>query len=405
MKKILPIIAGVVLFAASCGGTVTATAGKKYTPTKETKQEEIKMGVTSVSTMPSVFRTAKIAGVDHAERFNRKMKMFADELAANLKGYEAKNTRVAVTTFVPVGKYETSEIFGRLSAQQMTIWLAAKGFKVEEIRKTPGILVKDKKGFFALSDRLENITDNLQIDLILVGTYAMVEGELLINSFFVRSGTREIVSTSTGVINVSNNTFLRPLVEPLSSSAVSDKRDFIAMREPLSEKESSSSKRMALKIEKLSRDIVNNLKKNVGKKVIISTYVDIDRFYSTNAFGRFVGEKLMEEMSLRGFAVIEIRAAKELMIQPNIGEMALSRDVNEMMGKYQADIMVLGTYKRAGDVVVVHTRLIVADNQEVISVASMELPVKEDDKFMQAMFQKKLDRVGFSRGIGGFPNE
>ncbi len=416
MRKLIPIFAALAFLIAS-SAIAAPPVGKRYVPTngngKQTAQTapEPLIGPTSISSHPVGVPPVSIAPAKNARQFYADMKKLASGLSANLKGFDPESSTVVVTSFVPVGNYEKTEPFGRLAADQMISALMASGFKVHELRKSPQLLMKDGKGIFSLSDHLANINEIVQTDLILAGTYAMVGGEILINAYLYNAAGSQVVSSSTVAMDTYDNDFIRPLLEPLmshekewSSSASKNARG-LAIREPVREKTDSSSKVLSLKLDKVSLEIVKNLKRKGLKKIIISTFVDVDRFYTTNTFGRFITESLMDGMSRKGFDVIEIRAAKELMVQPNIGEMALTRDIDEMMGKYQGQAMILGTYKRVGDTVFVHTRLIVSDNQEIVSVASMEMAVKEDDKFMQAMFDRQLDRTAFHGDSGGDGNE
>ncbi|MEE8483365.1 MAG: FlgO family outer membrane protein [Nitrospinota bacterium] len=411
MRKLIPLFAALAFFIAS-SAIAAPPVGKRYVPSKRKAQQAVQKppsGPTSLSSSPVGVPPVAVTPAENARQFEADMNRLASGLSVNLKGFDTESSTVVVTSFVPVGNYEKTEPFGRLMADQMTSALMASGFKVNELRKSPQLLMKDEKGIFSLSDRLANINESVQTDLILAGTYAMVGGEILVNAYLYDAAGRQVVSSSTVAMDIYDNDFIRPLLEPLMShekewsSSASKMARGLAIREPVREKTDSSSKVISLKLDKVSLEIARNLKRKGLNKIIVSTYVDVDRFYTTNTFGRFITERLMDGMSRNGFDVIEVRAAKELMVQPNIGEMALTRDVDEMLGKYHGQAMIIGTYKRAGDTVIVHTRLIVTDNQEVVSVASMEMTVKEDDKFMQAMFDRQLDRTSFhgdSRGDG-----
>ncbi len=177
----------------------------------------------------------------------------------------------------------------------------------------------------------------------------------------------------------------------------------IKLREPMMKEIDTPVKTLYLKIDRLARDITDNIKKDGGKnRLLISTFVDLDRLYRTNTFGRYVAEQLMESLSARGFTVIESRAAKELMVQTNIGEMALTRDTGEMMNKYQADAIILGTYKKLEDTVTVSARMVVAENQQVISVANMRIEMDKNDGFMKSMFKNDIDRISLQSDVEGF---
>ncbi len=344
----------------------------------------------------------------YAERFNKTMERMAAELSSKLTGYVPGKTKVVVTTFVPVGSYEKAEAFGRISAEQMMMRLAEKNFLVIEIRKTPKILVRDGNGFFALSERLRYINKNIDTDLVLTGTYALVRGELIINAMLIHAENARVLSSATATIDVTDDEFITPLIRPLvfglddRGGGIASKES-IFMREPIVEATDSSSKKLSLKIQKLSHDITRNIRKGGRyRSIIVSTFVDQDRLYRTNSFGRYLAERLMDELNRRGFAVIETRAAGKLLVQPNIGEMALSRDAGEMMNKYEADAIVLGTYKKLGNVLSVSTRMIVSDNQEVVSVASMQIGLDDNDVFLKSLLENSMDRVSMQSDVEGF---
>ena len=344
----------------------------------------------------------------YAERFNKTMDQLATDLSSRLTGYVPGRTKVVVSTFVSVGSYEKAEAFGRLATEQMMMRLAEKNFQVIEIRKTANILVRDDNGFFALSERLEHINKNIDTDLVLTGTYALVRGELIINAMLIHAENSRVLSSATITVDVTDDEFILPLIRPLvygldDRGGGSVSKESIFVREPIVEATDSSSKILSLKIKKLSHDITRNVKRGDRyRSIIVSTFVDQDKLYRANSFGRYLVEQLMGELNQRGFAVIETRAARELLVQRNIGEMALSRDAEEMMNKYEADAIVLGTYKKLGNVLLVNSRMIVSDNQEVVSVANMEIEVDEADVFLKALLGNSIDRVSMKSDVEGF---
>lgn len=409
MRNILPLIIALALVIPGTGYAEKVQVGKSFQGGSLKSATRQVSGLTSAATRPSRSRKKTGGNAFYSTRFHNNMRSLAAELTAKLRGFKPERTKVVVTTFVPVGSYEKAESFGRLCAQQMVSGLSEHNFRVQEIKKMPQILVQDKNGFFVLSNKLEKIGKNIRTDLVLAGTYAMVRREVLISAVLMDADSGDIVSTGTLTLDLTNDTFLTPLIAPLISVIDGSKnrrggtKNSLTIREPVREATDATSKKLALKIDKLSRDISRNVQAKSGANVlIVSTFVDMDRLSSTNTFGRYIAEELMIKMSQRGFKVIEIRTAKELMIQPNIGEMALSRNAEEMMNSYEADAMVVGSYKKLDDTVVVHARMIVAENQEIISFGSMEIKADSNDKFMQAMFQNSLNRVGMRQNMEGF---
>ncbi len=154
---------------------------------------------------------------------------------------------------------------------------------------------------------------------------------------------------------------------------------------------------LELKLERLSHDLARNAKGS-NPTMVVATFVDMDRLNRSGTFGRFVAENMMGRMAKLGFDVLEVRTAKRLMVQPNVGEHALTEEEDEMKNSYRADTVLLGTYKKTGDVVVVHARLVAHSTQKIISSAAMEMKVEKDDPFMQAMFDNAMDRVGDATG-------
>ncbi len=345
----------------------------------------------------------------YAKRFHSTMDSMARQLADKFTDGEPSGTMVVVSTFVPVGGYEISEAFGQLAAERMIAGLSGTGFKVYDMRKAKGILVGEKQGFYSLSNKVRNISNNIRTDLVLAGSYALVGGELMINAMLIRADNSQVVSSATQMLNISDDTFLEPLVSPLlaihlqSGKRASTGKGRLEIREALFERTDKSSKLLPLKVKRLARDMAANFEDDGSKKsVVITTYVDLDHLNRTNSFGRYVTEQLMEEFSKRGFRVVEVRAAKELFVSPNIGEMALTRNMEDMLNAYKADAIVLGTYQKIGNLVKVNTRMVVADNQEVVSVANMEIKADENDRFMQDLFKNQLEMISHKQSVEGF---
>jgi len=343
----------------------------------------------------------------YAKRFHNKMNQLSQTLASNIKSQSKKAPMVVVTTFVPVGDYENPGVFGQLCAEQVLLGLSKYKFRVYDIRKTKEILLKESSGFFSVSNKVANVRANVRTDLVLVGSYAKVSGDLMVNAMLVRADNGEVVSSASEFLKIAGDEFLEPLVASLKGNVRQGKlapgaKGTIEMREPVMSGDSTD-RILSIKISKLARDVIRNLKSGTTERsIIVTTYVDLDHLNRTNSFGRYVTEKLMGELSNRGFGVIEVRVAKELLVSPNIGAIAMTRNMEDMLNKYKADAMIVGTYQKIDDVVKVHTRMIIADNQEIISVASTEIKSGKDDKFMQALFKNQLDLVSSKETIEGY---
>lgn len=342
----------------------------------------------------------------YADLFKGRMRSMAQELTDKALGFEPKNTMVVVTTFVPVGEYDKADYFGKLCAEQMLVGLSEKEFRVYDMRKTKQILVKNREGFFSLSNRVEDLSPRFRTELILVGSYALVSSDLIINAMLIRADDGQVVSSATLAMGIADDEFLGPIVTPLletGGGGITSGRNSIKLREPIIEGVDSSSKQLNLKIDKLSHDIAKNISAgDHGRTLIVTTYVDLDDLDRTNGLGRYLTEYLMEELYKSGFRIVEVRTAKELNVSQFVGETALTRDTSEMMNKHRADAMVVGTYQKVDNIIRVSTRVVVAENQEVISVASTEIKVDPDDKFIQSLLSRELVRISSGENVEGY---
>jgi len=345
----------------------------------------------------------------YAQNFNSKIKMMSEDLAKKLKNSFPEKTKVVITTFLPVGEFGKADVFGQLCAEQMQIGLAEQNFQVYDMRKTKHIFVRDDAGFFSLSNDIEAITIKIRADLILVGSYTLVGGDLLLNSMLLRADDGQVVSSASQMLRIADDEFLGPLVTPLiKTSYVEKKKRFdrknsILLREPINERSDHASKQLSLNVEKLSYSIVKNISGgDTDKVVVVTTYVDLDNLNRTNSFGRYISENLIEELSKRGFRVVEVRVSKELMITPNIGSTFLSDEIEDIRKNYNADAVVVGTYRKIDDVVKVYTRLVVPESQEIVSVGSIELKADPANMFMKSLFEKDIARIGINQNVEGY---
>jgi TolB-like protein len=101
-----------------------------------------------------------------------------------------------------------------------------------------------------------------------------------------------------------------------------------------------------------------------------ATFVNLDDLYKTSTFGRLCSEQLAEELKNRDFQVIELRRTKDLLFQPSAGELALSREIQEIAAAYPANGLVLGTYVITAQQVMLTARLVQAKTNHILAVGT-----------------------------------
>lgn len=390
MKKMTMAVAALMLISACAS---IANMGKE-TPQNDTKG--------SKSTVNPGGATAQ-KGQLGPDQFNTKVVSLASQLSSYLQNYDVASRTVVVTTFVGLDSLKSGTKFGRLLSEQLVYSLHTMGYRVFELRTSKEIKLQENNGEFFLTRKAEETFAPYRPDAVIVGTFQVVENSVSVQARMVDSGTSRIVSVANIVFQLDEDPYAASLLaapaaeepraqnEPLKSSDMAS----IEIRELSDEGTDAPHKLLALKMDRASREIARNMtSKKPPQTVAVSAFVDVDRLNRSNTFGRFLTEGLMEGMARRGLAVVETRAAKNLMVQPNVGEHALTREADEMGGPPSADAVVLGTYARAGETVYVHARMVVPESRRVISVASFQVKLAKDDPFMREMLANDADRVG-----------
>jgi len=110
-------------------------------------------------------------------------------------------------------------------------------------------------------------------------------------------------------------------------------------------------------INSLATQMMRNQKMATNKPVIITSFVRLDQFKKTTEFGRVVSESLINEMSNRGFNIIEFRGQLAVSVNDQ-GEYFITRKVREMKGKTPNTYVVVGTYSRQYKKIILNARVI-----------------------------------------------
>ncbi|MFA9372586.1 MAG: FlgO family outer membrane protein [Poseidonibacter sp.] len=110
-------------------------------------------------------------------------------------------------------------------------------------------------------------------------------------------------------------------------------------------------------ITSLATQMLRNKKMNTNKPIIITSFVRLDQFKKTSEFGRIISESLINELSNRGFNIIEFRGRLAVSVNDK-GEYFMTRKSNELKGEIPNTYVVVGTYSRQFGKVIVNTRVI-----------------------------------------------
>lgn len=110
-------------------------------------------------------------------------------------------------------------------------------------------------------------------------------------------------------------------------------------------------------INSLATQMMRNQKMKTYKPVLITSFVRLDQFKKTTEFGRIVSESLINELSNRGFNIIEYRGQMAVSIN-DAGEYFITRKPHRLKDKVPNTYVVVGTYSRQYKKVMLNARVI-----------------------------------------------
>lgn len=119
-------------------------------------------------------------------------------------------------------------------------------------------------------------------------------------------------------------------------------------------------------IASLGTQMMKNNKMKTNKAVLITSFVRLDNLKKTSEFGRIVSESLINELSNRGFNVVEFRGQVAVSINEQ-GEYFITRDISKLKESIASTYVVVGTYSRQFGKVMLNARVIDNATGQIIS--------------------------------------
>jgi len=134
------------------------------------------------------------------DNLNDAINDISKQLFLNIPKNTIKYNKIALTTFVNLDNLKETSSFGRVISESLINELATKNFNVIDFRQQNVISV-NSQGEFLLTRDTEKLIDEIPGALILVGTYSVLEKDLIvINARIINNETLDIVSTARIII-------------------------------------------------------------------------------------------------------------------------------------------------------------------------------------------------------------
>ncbi len=124
-------------------------------------------------------------------------------------------------------------------------------------------------------------------------------------------------------------------------------------------------------VQRISTNLLYGVEHPLNERIVVLTsLVGIDDLEHSSSFGRLFSESLMTDFKLRGWRVIEYRGT-DIVTLSKEGEFLLNR--GRLKDVPKEALVLVGTYGRYKEALVVNTRLIDLNANELLSAASVSI--------------------------------
>lgn len=175
---------------------VTAMAGCTQIP-------DVQLHISSKDQQPSMSQKARVSdGMASSEKLQAYLRQLGQELINNVSEQQlsTRNTRVAVTSFVPLqGDFGNSDVEGMQIQESLIYEMYHAGIDVIDYKATDFIRVTPQ-GDFALTRDYMDIKNKMKVSHVVVGTLTKHAENMIINSRLVTVKDKRVVSVAQVII-------------------------------------------------------------------------------------------------------------------------------------------------------------------------------------------------------------
>lgn len=113
--------------------------------------------------------------------------------------------------------------------------------------------------------------------------------------------------------------------------------------------------------------LINNVVSQERKKLVLTTFVNLDDVKKTSTFGRVTSESMINELHIRNFKIIDFRGQDNISINKN-GEYHISREKEKITNSLVNSYILVGTYSLFDqNSVAINARILNFETGEVVS--------------------------------------
>ena len=118
----------------------------------------------------------------------------------------------------------------------------------------------------------------------------------------------------------------------------------------------------------------------IGKDepILATTFVDVTTLEPDSTFGRVVADQVAARFVQQGYHLLEAKLRKDgLLIHENMGEVLLSRKLQEIGQSFAAAYVITGTYSVGTRSIFLNAKVIAVANSRVMASHSLEIEIQD----------------------------
>ncbi len=132
------------------------------------------------------------------QSFSQGVHQVSADLLQNADFEAQKSKTVLFTSMVNIDNMENSSKFGRLFSESLMTDFKINGWRVLEYRGTDIVTLSQHGEFMLNRGKLRELSGDV---LVLVGTYGLVKGDLVVNTRLINSSVSEVISAASVTIH------------------------------------------------------------------------------------------------------------------------------------------------------------------------------------------------------------
>lgn len=114
------------------------------------------------------------------------------------------------------------------------------------------------------------------------------------------------------------------------------------------------------------------------RPIIVATVVDIDELERSSTLGRYISESVSSRFTQHHYRMIEMKFQNAVYMKKSEGELMLTRELREIATTHQAQAVIVGTYSRARNAVLVNVKVVQPETNVVLGAVDYPLEVDRD---------------------------